>query len=154
MGCYRCMTFGVSMLTSNLLGDPLRSRANLLLQDGKWMGEHYVVSLRLFHERCEMIKIKAVDLKSKEIEITSSEGNIGHGYYEELFVLVIAETYDKVDAVVSLIELPITPKIYCQPKIEKLIGKGLHLLYLLQLVLIYQASNKKVFRAELSWGRA
>nr|GEW94870.1 splicing factor 1 [Tanacetum cinerariifolium] len=45
----------------------------------------------------------------KEIEITSSEGNEGHGDYEELFVLVIAETYDKVDAAVSLIELLITP---------------------------------------------
>ncbi|GJX03399.1 hypothetical protein Tco_0189315, partial [Tanacetum coccineum] len=88
----------------------------------KWIGEHSVVSLRLFHEWCEeeflwdsdMIKIKATDLKSKEIEITSSEGNIGHGYYEELFVLVIAETYDKVDAAVSLIELLITPSIYYQ----------------------------------------
>lgn len=45
----------------------------------------------------------------KEIEITSSDGNEGHDDYEELFVLVIAETYDKVDAAVSLIELLITP---------------------------------------------
>ncbi|GJS87126.1 hypothetical protein Tco_0769762 [Tanacetum coccineum] len=32
----------------------------------KWTGEHSVVSLRLFHEGCEMIKMKAADLKSKE----------------------------------------------------------------------------------------
>ncbi|GJT53956.1 hypothetical protein Tco_0989010 [Tanacetum coccineum] len=43
------------------------------------------------------------------IEITSSEGNESPGDYEELFVLVIAETYGKVDVAVSLIELLITP---------------------------------------------
>ncbi|GJT61047.1 hypothetical protein Tco_1004580 [Tanacetum coccineum] len=33
-----------------------------------------------------------------QIDITSFEGKASHGDYEELLVLVIAETYDKVDA--------------------------------------------------------
>lgn len=45
----------------------------------------------------------------KEIEITSSDGNESHDDCEELSVLVTAETYDKVDAAVSLIELLVTP---------------------------------------------
>lgn len=50
-----------------------------LIKLAKWMVEHSVVSLRLFHERCEeeflwdseMIKIKAADLKSKEVRVNT-----------------------------------------------------------------------------------
>ncbi|KAL8227257.1 hypothetical protein R6Q57_017089 [Mikania cordata] len=45
----------------------------------------------------------------KESEITSSDGNEVNGDYEKLYVLVTAETYEKVDAAVSLIELLVTP---------------------------------------------
>ncbi|KAK1435206.1 hypothetical protein QVD17_00967 [Tagetes erecta] len=45
----------------------------------------------------------------KEIEITSSDGNEVNGDYEKLYVLVTAETYEKVDSAVSLIELLVTP---------------------------------------------
>ncbi|KAI3700101.1 hypothetical protein L2E82_44717 [Cichorium intybus] len=57
---------------------PGESRARLV-KLAKWMVEHSVVSLRLFHERCEeeflwdseMIKIKATDLKSKEVRVNT-----------------------------------------------------------------------------------
>ncbi|XP_076922275.1 THO complex subunit 2-like [Bidens hawaiensis] len=50
-----------------------------LIKLAKWMVEHSVVPLRLFHERCEeeflwdseMIKIKAADLKSKEVRVNT-----------------------------------------------------------------------------------
>ncbi|XP_071702863.1 THO complex subunit 2 [Rutidosis leptorrhynchoides] len=50
-----------------------------LIKMAKWMVEHSVVPLRLFHERCEeeflwdseMIKIKATDLKSKEVRVNT-----------------------------------------------------------------------------------
>ncbi|MFS7916102.1 putative K domain, splicing factor 1, helix-hairpin domain, K domain, type 1 superfamily [Helianthus anomalus] len=45
----------------------------------------------------------------KESEITSSDGNEVNGDYEKLYVHVTAETYEKVDAAVSLIELLVTP---------------------------------------------
>ncbi|KAI3716514.1 hypothetical protein L1987_67436 [Smallanthus sonchifolius] len=45
----------------------------------------------------------------KESEITSSDGNEVNGDYEKLYALVTAETYEKVDAAVSLIELLVTP---------------------------------------------
>lgn len=57
-------------------------------------------------------KIRVYGIKAdtkKEIEITSLDGNEAHGDCEELSVLVTAETYDKVDAAVSLIELLVTP---------------------------------------------
>ncbi|XP_071697764.1 uncharacterized protein [Rutidosis leptorrhynchoides] len=46
---------------------------------------------------------------NKENEITLSDGSETHGDYEELYVSVTAETYEKVDAAVSLIELLFTP---------------------------------------------
>ncbi|XP_024993820.1 THO complex subunit 2 isoform X1 [Cynara cardunculus var. scolymus] len=57
---------------------PGESRARLI-KLAKWMVEHSVVPLRLFHERCEeeflwdseMIKIKAADLKSKEVRVNT-----------------------------------------------------------------------------------
>ncbi|XP_023770014.1 THO complex subunit 2 isoform X1 [Lactuca sativa] len=57
---------------------PGESRARLV-KLAKWMVEHSVVPLRLFHERCEeeflwdseMIKIKATDLKSKEVRVNT-----------------------------------------------------------------------------------
>lgn len=57
-------------------------------------------------------RIRVYGIKSdtkKESEITSSDGNESHGDYEELYVLVTAETYEKVDAAISLIELLVTP---------------------------------------------
>lgn len=45
----------------------------------------------------------------KEVEIKLSDGNETHSGYEELYVHVSAETYEKVDVAVSLIELVVTP---------------------------------------------
>ncbi|XP_076923282.1 uncharacterized protein LOC143585361 [Bidens hawaiensis] len=45
----------------------------------------------------------------KESEITSSDGNEVNSDYDKLSVVVTAETYEKVDAAVSLIELLVTP---------------------------------------------
>uniref|UniRef100_A0A5B6ZQT4 Putative extensin n=1 Tax=Davidia involucrata TaxID=16924 RepID=A0A5B6ZQT4_DAVIN len=42
-------------------------------------------------------------------EITPSDGNEIHGAYEELYIHVSADTYEKVDAAISLIELLVTP---------------------------------------------
>nr|XP_043613278.1 branchpoint-bridging protein isoform X2 [Erigeron canadensis] len=57
-------------------------------------------------------KIRVYFAKSdtkEESEITSSDCNEAHDDYDELYVIVTAETYEKVDAAVSLIELLVTP---------------------------------------------
>ncbi|KAG5524950.1 hypothetical protein RHGRI_031588 [Rhododendron griersonianum] len=47
--------------------------------------------------------------KGDKVEITSSDGNEAKGTFEELYVQVSADTYDKVDAAVALIEMLVTP---------------------------------------------
>ncbi|XP_048327687.2 SH3 domain-containing protein C23A1.17 isoform X1 [Ziziphus jujuba] len=44
----------------------------------------------------------------EKLEIKSSDGNKVHGAYEELYVHISAETFEKIDAAVSVIELLIT----------------------------------------------
>ncbi|KAG5555123.1 hypothetical protein RHGRI_012602 [Rhododendron griersonianum] len=48
-------------------------------------------------------------LKIILVEITSSDGNEAKGTFEELYVQVSADTYDKFDAAVALIEMLVTP---------------------------------------------
>ncbi|KAE9462321.1 hypothetical protein C3L33_05776, partial [Rhododendron williamsianum] len=45
----------------------------------------------------------------EKVEITSSDGNEAKGTFEELYVQVSADTYEKVDAAVALIEMLVTP---------------------------------------------
>ncbi|KAG5517708.1 hypothetical protein RHGRI_038179 [Rhododendron griersonianum] len=47
--------------------------------------------------------------KGEKVEITSSDGNEAKGTFEELYVQVSADTYEKVDAAVALIEMLVTP---------------------------------------------
>lgn len=46
---------------------------------------------------------------SFQVELTSSEEKENQNAYEELYILVSADTYEKVDAAVSLIELLVNP---------------------------------------------
>ncbi|GFZ12969.1 RNA-binding KH domain-containing protein [Actinidia rufa] len=45
----------------------------------------------------------------EKAEISKTDGNETHGAYEELYVQISADTYEKVDAAVALIELLVTP---------------------------------------------
>lgn len=47
--------------------------------------------------------------KGDKVEINSSEGNEAPGAFEELYVQISADTYEKVDAAVALIEMLVTP---------------------------------------------
>ncbi|XP_076894849.1 uncharacterized protein LOC143547264 [Bidens hawaiensis] len=67
------------------------------------------------HKRLEKetgAKIRVYGTKAntkKESEITASDGNEVNSDYDKLYVVVTAETFEKVDAAVSLIELLVTP---------------------------------------------
>ncbi|KAG5565959.1 hypothetical protein RHGRI_001772 [Rhododendron griersonianum] len=56
--------------------------------------------------------------KGDKVEITSSDGNEAKGTFEELYVQVSADTYDKVDAAVALIEMLVTPVSSILPRCE------------------------------------
>ncbi|PIA53234.1 hypothetical protein AQUCO_00900070v1 [Aquilegia coerulea] len=65
---------------------------------------------RLEEETGARIQIQGTKEGSAEkVEITLSDINDVHGAYEELYVHVSAETYEKVDAAVALIDLLVTP---------------------------------------------
>lgn len=57
-------------------------------------------------------KVRLYGTKSntrEKTEITSSDANEAHGAFEELYILISADTYEKVDAAVALIELLVKP---------------------------------------------
>lgn len=65
---------------------------------------------RLEEETGARIRVHATKAGSGEkVEITSSDKNEAQGAYEELYVHVSADTHEKVDAAVGLIELLVTP---------------------------------------------
>nr|DAD30090.1 TPA_asm: hypothetical protein HUJ06_031558 [Nelumbo nucifera] len=65
---------------------------------------------RLEQETGSKIRIRGIKVGTQEkVEITQSDGNEDPGAYEELHVHISADTYEKVDAAVSLIELLVTP---------------------------------------------
>ncbi|KAI3972924.1 hypothetical protein MKX01_019582 [Papaver californicum] len=65
---------------------------------------------RLEEETGAMIRIHGTKVGTGEKgEITSSDGNDVQNVYEELYVHVSADTFEKIDAAVSLIELLISP---------------------------------------------
>lgn len=67
----------------------------------------YWWSVLLLHSCIDFLFLFSLTF-SLQIEIKSSDGNEIHGAYEELYVHITAETFEKVDAAVSVIELLIT----------------------------------------------
>lgn len=56
------------------------------------------------------VRVYGTKANTKEkAEITSSDANEAHGTYEELYVHIYADNYEKVDAAVALIELLVKP---------------------------------------------
>ena len=51
----------------------------------------------------------AIILITLQVEVTTPDGNETCGSYDELHVHVSADTYEKIDAAVALIELLVTP---------------------------------------------
>ncbi|MQM07321.1 hypothetical protein Taro_040161 [Colocasia esculenta] len=65
---------------------------------------------RLEEETGAKVRVYGIKLDTKEkCEITRSDATEAQAVYEELFVHISAESYDKVDAAVALIELLVTP---------------------------------------------
>nr|GMD13107.1 splicing factor 1 [Ipomoea batatas] len=67
------------------------------------------------HKRLEKetgAKVKVYGIKAdtgQKVEVTSADGNESCSSYQEMYVQVLADTYEKVDAAVSLIELLVNP---------------------------------------------
>ncbi|XP_057508671.1 LOW QUALITY PROTEIN: uncharacterized protein LOC130791522 [Actinidia eriantha] len=65
---------------------------------------------RLERETGAKVRVYGTKADTREkAEIAKTDGNETHGAYEELYVQISADTYDKVDAAVALIELLVTP---------------------------------------------
>ncbi|KAL2557130.1 RNA-binding KH domain-containing protein [Forsythia ovata] len=98
---------------------PLMKEANVPIPIKEYPGYNFIslvfgpasdTQKRLEKETGAKIRVYGtrVDTGGK-VEVTSSDGKETHGAYEELYIHVSADTYEKVDAAVSLIELLVNP---------------------------------------------